>query len=142
MRNSITLILASLAGCLAVGCSHSPSKLLGTWAVTLPNSVAADATFKPDGTMLLEIANPNLPTMKIDVTGVYSESGEDLHMTYQDVQFLNSPPEIKDQEAKLKDDMKKQLEIGTEKVTTEKWSSPTSFTTTSTDNKTATWTKK
>jgi hypothetical protein len=133
--------LLLVAAVSLVGCGK-PSKLPGTWAVVLPNKVNGDVTFNKDGSMLMEIANPALPSMKIDIAGTYHESGDTLYMTMKDVSLKNVPAEVKDQVPTMLESMKKPLDIGTEKATEEKWSSDTSFTSTTTDNQTATWTKK
>ncbi len=143
MRLKPLSLLLAAASVLMIGCNHGPTgKLAGTWSGALPNGVPAEMTFTADGSLKIQADNPASQTMKIDILGKYHDEGDQLYMTMEDVQFENVPPEIKAQEGKLKEDMKKTLEIGTEKVTSLTWDGDKSFTTKNADGKTSTFKKK
>jgi hypothetical protein len=134
--------LASALLVAALGCGKGSTKLVGTWALTLPNGAAAEQTFNADGTTTEELSNPEVAGMKIDCIGKYRMEGDQLVLTFEDVQFKNLPDSMKSLEADSKEAAKKQLNVGKDVAAKITWQSDTAFTTTSDGGKSQTFTKK
>jgi len=102
-------------------------KVVGTWALVMPNGVKADAMFKPDGSLFIEAKNPAAPAMLIDITGKYHTDGNKIYMKFLDVMFKNTPASAKAQEGQMRDGLKKQIGVGQDKVATISWLNANSF---------------
>jgi hypothetical protein len=118
------------------------NKVLGTWALVMPNGVKAEATFRANGSLLIEAHNPSAPTMLIDITAKYRQDGNKLFTKFLDVTFKNTPASAKAQEAQMRDGLKKQIGVGQDKVATISWKGASKFQTEANGGKISTYTRK
>lgn len=141
MRTRFTIALALSLLVLLAGCGKG-SKLVGTWTTT-QGGTPAEVTFSPDGTAtaVVTIKDGPMAGAVVNIKASYKEDGDKLHMTTTDATVSNFPAIAKGKEAEVTDAVKKQAEVGKEKIDSIKWNSDTSFTTTG-DKGSATFTKK
>jgi hypothetical protein len=140
MRTAAVLVLVCSSALLVA--SGPKNKLLGKWDVVLTNKLPAVAVFNDNGTMEYDADNPAAKTMKIIMKAKYRLTGDKLYITFTDVDFKNTPAEARAQESQLKEGLRKQIEVGKEKMAVVTWSGANSFKTVVSPNKVTTYKRK
>lgn len=122
-RSVLTFVIVVLS---LLGCKKS-SRLIGAWNATTPG-ISGTATFNPDGKFQWEMLVDQVKGAKLEYAGKYHESGDNVYLTYEDVQLRDLPPDLKAQEPAILAKIKGTVNIGTEMMSTCNWSGTDSFT--------------
>ena len=133
------LAMAILLALCLVGCKGS-SKMIGTWNMAMTGNQNAVIDFKADNTMAVVFDDPGTH-LKATIAGTFREDGDQLYMTWKNVDLTNVPAEGKGQEAEIKSELGKSVHVGEERVTTVAWAGDKNFSTTSSEGTKTTYTK-
>lgn len=134
MRLTSIRLGAALVSALIIGCGSHGSKLVGDWDTSVPDMGPATISFVADGSMTMTAAVPPAgKDAKMTIYGKWTEDGDKVHMTYNDVKFSGLDPAMQAQQKKMEEGAKKGVGMGTENVIEVKFSGDDSFS--STDNK-------
>jgi hypothetical protein len=122
-RSVLTFVIVVLS---LVGCNKS-TRLIGSWAFSTPG-ITGTATFNPDGKFQWEMLMDQVKGAKLEYSGKYRESGDDVYLTYEDVQLRDLPADMKAQEPAILAKIKETVKVGTEMKSTCIWAGTNSFT--------------
>lgn len=138
MKHSIALIILA---CGLVGCQNNASPIVGSWDMGgAGGPTGMTSKFGGDGKVTTNLTLPGAtPPPAIELSGTYKLEKETLTIDYTDVKISNLPEAAKSQESVIK---KQILDgQGATRTSTVKWEGNDSFTMTTAQGQTATFTR-